>query len=74
MVLNGKDMFFSQSQSFRGPVVQVEVGQFRQSFEGFDIDGKTMVLASDLDGSSLQVFNGMIAPTMPEFKLIGLSP
>ena len=75
MVLDGENGLRRVPEARHGPIVEVDVGDLAiQSLQRGPIDAKTVILARNLDLTSLHVADWLVRSTVPEGQFPGRSP
>ena len=58
--------------SFVGIIIQVDEQRFPSFGQGFVVNGKTMILGSDIGFIGAHLQNGLIMASMPVFEFVGV--
>ncbi len=72
MVLNAEDRMTTMPHTFHRTIIEIDMGDFHLRRQRFRVDRKTMILRSDRNPSSGQIFDRLISAPMAKLQLCSI--
>jgi len=72
MVLNAEDGMTTMPHPFHRTIIEIDVGDFHVRRQRFRVDRKTMILSSDRNPSSGQIFDRLIPAAMTKLQFCSI--